>query len=296
MKKIAWVFPGQGSQSIGMLSKYNKHTKIISYFNKASNILGYDLWDICQKDQKKIHQTKYTQPLLLTASIAISRILEERNEQKPDILAGHSLGEYSALLYAQSLSFSDAIKIVSFRGKCMEESGKDNIGGMAAILGLTSKEVFNICMDHSQGEILTPVNFNTADQIVISGHMNAIKRVIKKFHSFKKGKIILLPVSIPSHCILMQSASKKLDKFLSKIKIFPPKIPIIHNSDLQFHTEISDIKKSLILQMVSPVHWLMTIKKMVNLNVYKILECGPGKILTGINKKINKNLICQAFI
>lgn len=288
-QKTAWVFPGQGSQSLGMLAQHEDHPEVVACFDEASEVLGYDLWALCQKDEAKLNQTEYTQPALLTASVAMGRMHREAHTQ-PDYLAGHSLGEYTALVCAGALAFDDAVKLVSLRGQFMQAAVEPGVGAMAAVLGLEDTVVKSICTDQANGEVLSPVNFNSIGQVVVAGHTAAVERAMEAAKDAGARKVVLLPVSVPSHCALMQPAAENLAEVLADVEIRTPMIPVIHNVDVEFHDDADSIKQALIAQLSQPVRWVETIQKMAELGVGAVLECGPGKVLSGLNKRIDKLL------
>lgn len=291
---IAMVFPGQGSQSVGMLAELNQKFPLIkNTFEEASEVLDYDLWDLVQQGpEEKLNQTQYTQPALLAADIAVWRCWEAENGLFPKVVAGHSLGEYSALVVAQVLDFKDAIDLVAKRGLYMQQAVSDGEGAMAAIIGLENEVIWTLCKQVIEKEkIVSPANFNAIGQTVISGHAIAVDKVIAL--ALQSGAKIAkrIPVSVPSHCILMQSAAEKLAKDLKNVHINKPILPVIHNVDLSHRIESDSIRLALIDQLISPVRWVETIQQIVNLGIEIVIECGPGRILTGLNKRINEQLI-----
>ncbi|MCL5261334.1 MAG: ACP S-malonyltransferase [Gammaproteobacteria bacterium] len=287
-KKIALVFPGQGSQSVGMLAEFVKEfPETSATFSAASDILHYDLWNLIQTNpEDKLNQTEYAQPALLTASVAIWRVWLEHNGTKPLFLAGHSLGEYSALVCADALTFSDAVSLVADRGRYMQQAFTGQ-GAMVAIVGLDNEQINGICDKAREGEVLVPANYNSIGQTVLSGELNAANRaaVLAKAAGAKIAK--LLPVSVPSHCPLMQPAAKLLADRLQKIIIKPPQIPVIHNADVCAYAEPEKIRDALVRQLYSPVRWVETVQFLLKNGVESILECGPGKVLTGLNRRID---------
>lgn len=286
-KKIAMVFPGQGSQSVGMLSGFSNNI-IQQTFREASEILSYDLWDVAQNNaENKLNVTEITQPVLLTASVALWRLWLDQNGAMPIVLAGHSLGEYSALVCSEVLSFSDAVRLVSERGKFMQEAVPEGQGAMAAIIGLSIEQLDEICQIASEGEVVSAANINSPGQIVIAGHAGAVMRAMNL--SKEKGAKLVkkLDVSVPSHCALMNLAAEKLSLLLDNIDIKIPKIPVIHNATADVKQDIMGIKQALSCQLFSPVRWIESIEKIVkNYPVDIIIECGPGKTLSGLNKRI----------
>ncbi|MBS0358793.1 MAG: ACP S-malonyltransferase [Proteobacteria bacterium] len=286
--KLAFVFPGQGAQSIGMTSELSKRfPSIKKTFSEATDILGYDLWELVQEGPaEKLDLTNYTQPALLVAEIAIWQVWREESKELPSLLAGHSLGEYSALVCAEAISFADAVRLVAERGRLMQTAVPAGQGAMAAIIGLEDAVIHEICDEASEGEVVSAANFNSIGQVVIAGKQTAVDRAIEKAkaHGAKIAK--KLPVSVPSHCFLMQPAAEQFLKYLEKFKIHKPKIPVIHNSDVKTHEDPNQIKIALVEQLYSPVQWVKTIQKMAEQGIEKIVDCGPGKVLTGLNKRI----------
>jgi [acyl-carrier-protein] S-malonyltransferase len=293
-KKIAFLFPGQGSQSVGMLSGFSTESIIQQTFQEASEILSYDLWVLIQHDPEgKLNQTEITQPALLTASVALWRLWRERDGMMPLVLAGHSLGEYSALVCSEALSFREAVKLVAMRGKFMQEAVPQGLGAMAAVIGLSPEQIDNICQHAAQGEIVSAANLNAPGQIVIAGNNSAVERAMEMAKESDARLVKKLEVSVPSHCALMMSASEKLNIILENINIKSPKIPVIHNTDANIHQDISKIKQALSRQLYSPVRWVESIQNILkdhkddqDHQIGLMIECGPGKILAGLNKRI----------
>lgn len=296
--KLAFVFPGQGSQSVGMLADIAEQFKEIKQtFDEASAVLGYDLWEVVQKGPtEELDKTENTQPAILTASYAIWRILQEKKILKPDYLAGHSLGEYTALVCANSLNFRDAIRLVEARGQYMKEAVPNGLGAMAAIIGLNEADITNICQEAKQSseEVLAPANFNSIGQTVIAGHKTAVLRAIDIAKTKNAKLAVLIPVSVPSHCQLMLPAATKLEKLVSTINFKLPEIPIISNADVTIYQNIEEIRSGLVKQLYMPVRWVEIIQSLIKFNVKTIIECGPGKVLTGLNKRIDKSLELMA--
>jgi [acyl-carrier-protein] S-malonyltransferase len=287
IQKIAMIFPGQGSQSTGMLSGFLQPV-VQKTFQEASDILSYDLWALLQHDPaEKLNQTEITQPALLTASVALWRLWCERGGAVPLVLAGHSLGEYSALVCSEALSFPDAVKLVAMRGKLMQEAVPQGTGAMAAIIGLTPAEIDTLCQNAAQGEVVSAANINAPGQIVIAGHSGAVLRVMAAAGEAGARMVKKLDVSVSSHCALMKDASEKLNQLLKDIDLKLPHIPVIHNADVKIHHDIDAIKKALSCQLYSPVRWVESIQKITAAYaIDKMIECGPGKILSGLNKRI----------
>jgi [acyl-carrier-protein] S-malonyltransferase len=291
-KKIALVFPGQGSQSVGMLSALaTKFPLIKEIYAQASTVLGYDLWQLVAFGPKEqLDQTMYTQPALLAGEVALWRVLCEQLDINPAFLCGHSLGEYSALVCAKALDFEDAIKLVAERGLLMQQAVDATHGAMAAIIGLNDAQVIAICEEAAQGEVLAPANYNSIGQTVISGTIFAVERavVIAKNAGAKIAK--LLPVSVPSHCELMKPAADKLEMYLNSVTISTPKIAVIGNADITAYKNADNIRKGLVKQLYSPVRWVETIQFLFAEGIDCLIECGPGKVLGGLNKRIIDNL------
>lgn len=293
MNAFAFVFPGQGSQSVGMLSDIaREYPEIQKTYQEASSILGYDLWSLVEQGPSQIlDQTEHTQPALLVGSYAIWRILKSKIDIPPKLLAGHSLGEYTALLCADALTFEDAAKLVALRGKLMQDAVPLGKGALAAIIGLDEKTVQSLCEKAAlDQEVLTPANFNSPGQIVIAGDKPAVERalILAKEAGAKMAK--LLPVSSPSHCSLMKPAAEKLKGYLATLNIKTPKIQIVNNVDVQIYKDAEMIRDGLIRQLYMPVRWVETIQFFVQQGVNHIIECGPGKVLTGLNKRIDSNI------
>lgn len=292
LKNYAIVFPGQGSQTPGMLSNISdEYPQIKETFDEASAALGYDLWDIVQNNpDDKLNQTEFTQPALLTASVALWRVLNNKKALTPTFLAGHSLGEYSALVCAGSFTFEAAVKIVSQRGQFMQEAVPSGVGAMAAIIGLENEKIDTLCHQAANGDVLTPANYNAIGQTVVAGNASAVDRVIElaKESGAKIAKRI--PVSVPSHCALMAPAGEKLADKLKDADIKHAKIRVIHNVDVLFHDNPEEISQALTAQLNHPVRWVETIEKLITNGVTDIIECGPGKVLAGLIKRIDKTL------
>jgi [acyl-carrier-protein] S-malonyltransferase len=290
----AFAFPGQGSQSIGMLADIALEFKEVEQsFDQASTVLGFDLWQLSQKGPaEQLNQTEHTQAALLAASYAIWQILVNKKGMRPKILAGHSLGEYTALVCAKALDFTDAISLVAARGRYMQEAVEGSAGAMAALVGLDEQQVYAVCdaARHSTNEVLTPANFNSIGQIVIAGHLAAVERAIILAKQAGAKLAVLIPVSVPSHCALMQPAAIRLSKHLASIHFKTPEIPVICNVDVAAYQEEKDIRDGLTRQLFMPVRWVETIQYMAKAGITGIIECGPGKVLTGLNKRIDKNL------
>lgn len=293
--KFAFVFPGQGSQHVSMLNELAAQFPIVkNTFTQASEILKFDLWDICAKgSEEKLNQTQITQPVLLAAGVAVWRVWQEQGGKQPALLAGHSLGEYTALVCAQALDFSDAIHLVHKRGQFMQEAVPIGIGLMAAIIGLPDTEVIAICQHvATETELVSAANFNSPVQVVIAGHVTAVQRACELAKQKGAKRALPLSVSVPSHCALMHNAADKLALILENIKINTPLIPVISNFNVQTTNDPKQIRANLINQLTQSVRWVEIIQKMAEDGCCVIGECGPGKVLTGLNKRILEAVNC----
>jgi len=295
---LAFVFPGQGSQSEGMLSALAaEFSEVEATYREAAEVLGYDLWDIVQNGPAdKLNSTDITQPAMLAAGVAVWRVWQAKGGARPAVLAGHSLGEYTALVCAGSLAFTDAIKLVAERGRLMQAAVPAGTGAMAAVLGLEDDAVRQACSDAAAGEVLEAVNFNSPGQVVVAGHKAAVERVVTLAKERGAKRALLLPVSVPSHCALMQPAAEQLASILKDVAIQAPGIPVINNADVATPSEPDAIRDALVRQLYSPVRWVETIQKMATDGVDRLLECGPGKVLAGLNKRIERNMAAQAVL
>jgi [acyl-carrier-protein] S-malonyltransferase len=272
-------------------------SEVSSTFQEASDALGYDLWSLIQEGPaEKLNSTDVTQPAMLASGVATWRIWQAKGGALPQVMAGHSLGEYTALVCASSLDFVDAVKLVSQRGKFMMEAVPAGTGAMAAILGLDDEAVRQVCLDAAEGDVLEAVNYNSPGQVVVAGHKSAIERVTVLAKEKGAKRALELPVSVPSHCALMKPAADKLAEALSRITLVTPSIPVINNVDVVAAATEADIKDALKRQLFSPVRWVDTIEKMSADGVDKVVECGPGKVLIGLNKRINKSMASAALI
>lgn len=287
---LAFVFPGQGSQSIGMLNALaDAYPNVKETFAEASSALGYDLWAIASSGpEDKLNQTEVTQPAMLTAGVAVWRVWQKELGPQPVLLAGHSLGEYTALTCAGALTFADAVKLVADRGRYMQEAVPAGQGGMAAIVGLDDDGVRTLCEQAAQGEVLSPVNFNSPGQVVIAGTAAAVARAVEQAKGAGAKLAKQLPVSVPSHCALMHPAAERMRERLKALNLRAPAIPVLHNVHVQSESNTDAIRDALVRQIESPVRWVETIQKMAASGVDKLVECGPGKVLAGLNKRIAK--------
>ena len=291
---IAFVFPGQGSQQVGMLAAaYENFASVRDTFAEASHALGYDLWALVQNGpQDALNLTETTQPVLLTSSVALWRAWQSETDIQPGILAGHSLGEFSALVCAQALEFTDAVKLVRKRGEFMQTAVPVGEGSMAAIIGLEDSVIERICDEITQGAeaVVSAVNFNSPGQVVIAGHKSAVEAAIIALKEAGAKRALPLPVSAPFHTVLMKPAGERLAEELAAITISEPQIPVVHNVHAATEVEPEKIRRLLIEQIYSPVRWTGCIQAIVNSGACHIVECGPGKVLSGLNRRIDKSL------
>lgn len=296
MENIAFVFPGQGSQALGMLAELaESHAIVGQTFAEASEVLGYDLWALVQEGPvETLNETDKTQPALLAASVAIWRAFVASGKAMPAMLAGHSLGEYSALVCAGVMDFKDAIKLVELRGQLMQQAVPAGTGAMYAIIGLDNEGIANACAEAAQGEVVSPVNFNSPGQVVIAGQKDAVERAAAACKAAGAKMAVALPVSVPSHCALMKPAADKLAVALNDVAFYVPKITVINNVDVASPTSVDEIKDALVRQLYCPVRWSETVELMAEKGITQLVECGPSKVLTGLTKRINKSLSAQA--
>ncbi len=277
-----------------MMNGYTDLPIVQETFQEASDILKQDFWSMVNTGPADdLNLTINTQPLMLTAGVAVYRAWTSLEGGKPAFLAGHSLGEYTALVAAEALSFADALSLVHFRAQAMQQAVPEGMGGMAAILGLDDEIIEAICHDittQGKGESLEPANFNSPGQVVIAGHKNAVLQGIEMAKSKGAKRAIMLPMSIPSHCSLMRPAAERMQQQLEQVMLHPPKIPILHNADVKPHSDTAGIKKILVQQLISPVRWADTIRAFAAAGITHVVECGPGKVLAGLNKRIDQNL------
>ncbi|EJL7928648.1 TPA: ACP S-malonyltransferase [Vibrio cholerae] len=292
MSKFAIVFPGQGSQAVGMLADLAEQYAVVKQtFAEASEVLGYDLWALVQDGPvEDLNQTFRTQPALLAASVAIWRVWQQLELEQPAVLAGHSLGEYSALVCAGVIDFKQAIKLVELRGQLMQQAVPAGTGAMYAIIGLEDEAIAKACADAAQGEVVSPVNFNSPGQVVIAGQKDAVERAGVLCKEAGAKRALPLPVSVPSHCALMKPAADELAKTLAELEFNAPQISVINNVDVVAETDPVKIKDALIRQLYSPVRWTECVEQMSAQGVEKLIEMGPGKVLTGLTKRIVKTL------
>ncbi len=290
---LAYVFPGQGSQTVGMLADFADNSLVQATFNDASKALGYDVWQlISQGPAEKLNQTNFTQPALLTASVAMYRLWQAENSITPAFLAGHSLGEYSALVCAEVISLEQAVKLVEKRGEFMQASVPEGVGAMAAVIGLDDQAIIHACEQAAENEVVSAVNFNSPGQVVIAGHTAAVARAGELCKAAGAKRVLPLPVSVPSHCALMKDAAEKLAVAFDDVTFNTPTIAVINNVDVAIENDATAIKQALVKQLYSPVRWTETIEKLADNGIDTILELGPGKVLQGLIKRINKTISC----
>jgi [acyl-carrier-protein] S-malonyltransferase len=294
---LAFVFPGQGSQSVGMVANLAENfSEIRDTYQQASDVLGYDLYAIVSDGpQEKLNSTDITQPAMLAAGVATWRIWNKQGGQQPQVMAGHSLGEYTALVCAGAIEFTDAVKLVASRGEYMQEAVPAGSGAMAAILGLDDDAVRAVCSEAVGNEIVEAVNFNSPGQVVVAGNRSAVERATELAKEKGAKRAVILPVSVPSHCQLMKPAAEKLASDLEQIDIHQPTISVINNVDVKIETDPDAIRHALVRQLYQPVRWVEIIQSMASNQVTRILECGPGKVLMGLNKRIDKSIAHAAL-
>ena len=288
---LAFIFPGQGSQQIGMLSELAERYAVVrSTFEEASTALGYDLWHLVQEGSAEdLNRTDITQPAILAASVAVWRVWKELEGARPDWVAGHSLGEYSALVCSGAMDFADGLRLVRARGEFMQAAVPQGQGAMAAILGLDAEQIEKACAEAAQGEVVAAVNYNAPGQIVIAGSTKAVERAIAACQAAGAKKAMPLPVSVPSHCELMRPAAEKLADELNLIQLNKPRVPVVQNVHAAPETEVAAIRDNLVAQLYRPVRWIESVEFMAEQGVTTYIECGPGKVLVGLNKRIVKS-------
>ncbi|EKF65004.1 malonyl CoA-acyl carrier protein transacylase [Serratia plymuthica A30] len=296
MTQFAFVFPGQGSQALGMLADLAAQFPIVEEtFSEASSALGYDLWQLVQQGPaEELNKTWQTQPALLAASVAIFRVWQQQGGKAPAMMAGHSLGEYSALVCAGVLDFQAAIRLVELRGKLMQEAVPEGTGAMFAIIGLDNEAIAKACEESAQGQVVSPVNFNSPGQVVIAGNKEAVERAGAACKAAGAKRALPLPVSVPSHCALMKPAADKLAVALQEITFSAPQVAVVNNVDVRTETDPEAIRSALVRQLYSPVRWTESVEFMAAQGVTSLLEVGPGKILTGLTKRIVDTLTAAA--
>lgn len=295
--KQAFVFPGQGSQSVSMMQGWGDRTEVRSTFAEAADALGQDLWALVTDGPTDLlNQTVNTQPAMLAADVAVWRVWQATGGATPALLAGHSLGEYAALVAAGALSFADAIKLVRFRAEAMQAAVPEGVGAMAAILGLDDDAVRAVCADAAAGEVVEAVNFNSPGQVVIAGNKAAVERAMALAKERGAKRALPLPVSVPSHSSLMLPAAEKLLAHLHNVTIATPTIPVLHNTDVQSHATADAIRIALAKQLHTPVRWVETVQALKAAGIERVIECGPGKVLAGLNKRIDDSLPAVALV
>ncbi|MFP1867783.1 ACP S-malonyltransferase [Lonsdalea quercina] len=296
MTHFAMVFPGQGSQSVGMLAELAETNPIVKdTFDEASSVLGYDLWQLTQQGPaEELNKTWQTQPALLSASVAIWRAWQQQGGKAPALMAGHSLGEYSALVCAGVMDFKQAVSLVELRGKLMQEAVPENTGAMYAIIGLDNDTITAACAESAQGQVVSPVNFNSPGQVVIAGNKEAVERAGAACKAAGAKRALPLPVSVPSHCALMEPAARKLAEALEGVTFNAPQIPVVNNVDVRTETSPEAIRSALVRQLSNPVRWTECVEYIAAQDVQKLLEVGPGKVLTGLTKRIVDTLTASA--
>ncbi|ASM01804.1 [acyl-carrier-protein] S-malonyltransferase [Serratia marcescens] len=296
MTQFAFVFPGQGSQAVGMLAELAAQFPIVEEtFGEASSALGYDLWQLVQQGPaEELNKTWQTQPALLAASVAIFRVWQQQGGKAPALMAGHSLGEYSALVCAGVLDFKAAIRLVELRGKLMQEAVPEGTGAMYAIIGLDNVAIAKACKESAQGQVVSPVNFNSPGQVVIAGNKEAVERAGAACKAAGAKRALPLPVSVPSHCALMKPAADKLAVALKDITFNAPQVPVVNNVDVRTENDPEAIRSALVRQLYSPVRWTESVEFIAAQGVTSLLEVGPGKVLTGLTKRIVDTLTAAA--
>ncbi|MGR4048696.1 ACP S-malonyltransferase [Kosakonia cowanii] len=297
MTQFAFVFPGQGSQAVGMLADMAATWPVIEEtFQEASAVLGYDLWALVQQGPaEELNKTWQTQPALLTASVALWRVWQQQGGKAPALMAGHSLGEYSALVCAGVIAFADAVRLVELRGKFMQDAVPAGTGAMSAIIGLDDAAIAEACEASAEGQVVSPVNYNSPGQVVIAGHKEAVERAGAACKAAGAKRALPLPVSVPSHCALMKPAAEKLAAELSNITFNAPQIPVVNNVDVACETTPEAIRDALIRQLYSPVQWTKSVEFMAAQGIEHLYEVGPGKVLTGLTKRIVDTLTASAL-
>ncbi|GHA89543.1 ACP S-malonyltransferase [Modicisalibacter luteus] len=291
-QSLALVFPGQGSQHIGMLRELAERYSVVrTTFEEASDALGYDLWNVVQEGpEEALNATACTQPALLTSSVAIWRVWQELEGPRPIAMAGHSLGEYSAMVCAGTLGFAEGVRLVKLRGEAMQEAVPAGQGAMAAVLGLDDEAVEKACRDAAQGEVVSAVNYNAPGQVVVAGQKEAVDRAIALCQEAGAKRALPLPVSVPSHCALMRPAAERLDQAMADIELKAPRYTVIQNVDAQAHADIETLRTRMVEQLYRPVRWTNCVESMIGLGAQVFIECGPGKVLTGLNKRIARSV------
>lgn len=294
--KFAFFFPGQGSQSVGMMQGFGDLAVIRDTFVEASDILGEDFWFMATEPNEALNQTTNTQPLMLAAGVATWRAWQAIDGAQPNVMAGHSLGEYTALVAAGVLAFKDALQLVRYRAEVMQSAVTEGAGAMAVILGLDDDTVRAVCSETAQGQVLEAVNLNSPGQVVIAGHKAAVERGMELAKAKGAKRALPLPVSVPSHCALMKPAAEELQDYLQSVSMSTCQIPVLHNADVAAYNDSEKIKDALMRQLYCPVRWVETVRAVYAQGVTNSAECGPGKVLAGLTKRIVVELPCVALI
>ena len=297
LPSLAFVFPGQGSQSLGMLAELAElHPLVREAFREASEGAGVDLWALSQGGpEEMLNRTEYTQPALLAAGVAVWRLWQQRGGAQPSLLAGHSLGEYSALVAAGALSLKDGAHLVRLRGQLMQDAAPAGVGAMAAVLGAEDEAVVQACRDASGGEVVVPANYNSPGQVVIGGHVAAVDRALALLAERGVRKAVKLAVSVPSHTPLMREAANRLSETMAGMRWHEPRIPVVQNVDAEVHEGVQSIRDALVRQLYLPVQWTGCVQALAAHGATRIAECGPGKVLAGLARRIDKSLDARAL-
>lgn len=293
---FAFVFPGQGSQSVGMMGAYGDLAALRDTFAEASDVLKQDIWSmVAEGPAEALNQTINTQPVMLTAGVAVYRAWQAQGGAAPAFMAGHSLGEYTALVAAGALAFADALPLVRYRAEVMQSAVAEGVGAMAAILGLDDDAVRAVCAEAAQGDVVEAVNFNSPGQVVIAGNKAAVERGMELAKAKGAKRALPLPVSVPSHCALMRPAAEKLAQYLASVPVKASAPPVLHNADVASYDNEAAIKDALVRQLYSPVRWVETVRALADRGVTHVAECGPGKVLAGLNKRIDERVQALAL-
>lgn len=289
---LAFVFPGQGSQSVGMLNALAQaYPSVEQTFAEASDALGRDLWQLVEQGPEEVlNQTENTQPAMLSAGVAVWRVWRGRGGALPVVMAGHSLGEYTALVCAGAIDFPDAVRLVADRARFMQSAVPAGQGGMAAVLGLDDTAVRALCIQAAEGEVLEPVNFNSPGQVVVAGTAAAVQRAVAQAKAAGAKRAVALPVSVPSHCKLMEPAAQQMAARLREVNLRAPQVSVLHNAHVRAEQDPQAIREALVRQIAAPVRWVETVQAMAAQGVDKVVECGPGKVLAGLNKRIAEGI------
>jgi [acyl-carrier-protein] S-malonyltransferase len=295
MQNFAFFFPGQGSQSVGMMAGFEDMPVVRDTFKQASDILHTDFWEMITAPNELLNQTQHTQPLMLTAGIATWRAYLQLGGQVPKVMAGHSLGEYTALVAAEAVSFEDALPLVKYRAEVMQNAVPEGVGAMAAILGLEDDVVKALCVEAAGAEVLEAVNFNSPGQVVIAGNKAAVERGMELAKAKGAKRALALSVSVPSHCALMKPAAHQLAEYLTTVVVQTPKVKVVHNADVASYDNGDAIKSALVKQLFSSVRWVETVQAIRQQDILVAAECGPGKVLAGLSKRIVADMTCTAL-